>query len=53
VTAIAAGRHNLALRDDGTAKLRRTPVSVAGLADVTAVAAGGSHGLALSSSGGV
>jgi|GEM_PF-484200 len=67
--AIAGSHHCLALRDDGTVlawgenragqlgdgttKLRRSPVAVAGLTDVVAVSAGGAHSLALTSSGAV
>ena len=46
-TARAWGRNTFGQLGDGTTVVRTTPVPVSGLANVTAIASGGSHGLAM------
>lgn len=63
VTAVAAGTEALALRNDGTVWswgygqagviIRSTPAQLAGLSNVSAIAAGQSHGLALDTGGAI
>src|SRR5260370_42711989 len=50
-TARAWGRNTFGQLGDGTTVVRTTPVPVSGLANVTAIAGGGSHSLALLSDG--